>query len=97
MSSLTFCHNLLIYCVTLCQKNIRGSSSAAARGMLQKGLNRPFPHHISMNNQEALYKTKVSFIKQVFIVQLQTWKQGIQTSLWLLSDIRRLLAGCLLL
>lgn len=29
-----------------------------------------------MNNQEALYKTKLSFIKQVFIVQLQTWKQG---------------------
>lgn len=30
-----------------------------------------------MNNQQALYKTKVSFIKQVFIVQLWTWKQGI--------------------
>lgn len=49
-----------------------------------------------MNNQETLYKTNLSFIKQVFIVQLQPWKGSSDLAVFL-SDTGRFLAGSLLL
>lgn len=47
-----------------------------------------------MNNQEAAYKTNLSFIKQVFIVQLQPWR-GSSALAVLLSDTGRFPAASL--
>lgn len=47
-----------------------------------------------MNNQEALYKTNLSFIKQVLIVQLQPWKGSSDLAV-ALSHAGRFLAGSL--
>lgn len=47
-----------------------------------------------MNNQEALYKTNLSFIKQVLIVQLQPWKGSSDLAV-ASSHAGRFLAGSL--